>query len=113
MVAAFEGWNDAGEAASAVIDHLTDVWGATELVSLDSEEYYDFQVTRPQVTAVNGAHQGIHWPGVKVLLTRSPEGRDVVLVRGDEPSMRWRSEEHTSELQSRENLVYRLLLEQK
>ena len=90
MVAAFEGWNDAGEAASAVIDHLTDVWGATELVSLDSEEYYDFQVTRPQVTAVNGAHQGIHWPGVKVLLTRSPEGRDVVLVRGDEPSMRWR-----------------------
>jgi len=63
MVAAFEGWNDAGEAASAVIDHLTDVWGATELVSLDSEEYYDFQVTRPQVTAVNGAHQGIHWPG--------------------------------------------------
>ncbi|MEY9211276.1 PAC2 family protein [Thermobifida halotolerans] len=90
MVAAFEGWNDAGEAASAVIDHLADIWGSTELVSLDSEDYYDFQVTRPRVTTVDGVSQGIHWPGVDVSVARSPGGRDVVLVRGAEPSMRWR-----------------------
>ena len=28
MIAAFEGWNDAGEAASAVIEHLADIWDA-------------------------------------------------------------------------------------
>lgn len=90
MVAAFEGWNDAGEAASAVIDHLAGTWGSTELVSLDSEDYYDLQVTRPRITAVDGVSQGVRWPGVRVSLTRSPGGRDVVLVQGAEPSMRWR-----------------------
>lgn len=90
MVAAFEGWNDAGEAASTVIEHLADIWGSTELVSLDSEDYYDFQVTRPRVKSVDGVSQAIRWPSVKVSLARPPGGRDVVLVQGSEPSMRWR-----------------------
>src|SRR3712207_8507459 len=34
-------------------------------------------------------------------------------LRARRPSLRWRSEEHTSELQSRQYLVCRLLLEKK
>jgi len=49
MVAAFEGWNDAGEAASGAVAHLERVWDAHPLVALDPEEYHDFQVSRPQV----------------------------------------------------------------
>src|SRR5207302_10950017 len=40
-------------------------------------------------------------------------GRRAGCGRAPEPSRTWRSEEHTSELQSRENLVCRLLLEKK
>ena len=47
VIAAFEGWNDAGEAATAAIDHLIDVWDAEAIAALDPEEYYDFQVNRP------------------------------------------------------------------
>jgi hypothetical protein len=39
MVAAFEGWNDAGEAATASVEHLIDVWSATQFAELDPEEY--------------------------------------------------------------------------
>ena len=92
MVAAFEGWNDAGEAASGAVAHLERVWDAHPLVALDPEEYHDFQVSRPQVHLdADGARQ-ITWPTTRLSWAR-PEGsaRDVVLVRGIEPSMRWRT----------------------
>ncbi|WP_067972646.1 PAC2 family protein [Nocardiopsis trehalosi] len=91
MVAAFEGWNDAGEAASAVVEHLASVWDADELLSLEPDDYYDFQVSRPRVTVVDGEHQGLTWPSTTVSLARPAGGRsDVVLVSGSEPNMRWR-----------------------
>ena len=49
MVAAFEGWNDAADAASGTVDHLIEEWDAELLIELDPEDYYDFQVHRPQV----------------------------------------------------------------
>ena len=91
MIAAFEGWNDAGEAASAVIEHLADLWGAEVVSALDPEDYYDFQVNRPRVLIENG-HRRISWRTTRVLVaTDTPIGRDVVLVQGVEPSFRWRA----------------------
>ncbi|WP_158588089.1 PAC2 family protein [Actinomadura logoneensis] len=91
VVAAFEGWNDAGEAASGVITHLESVWDATPIAELDPDDYYDFQVTRPMVEMVDGETRGISWPTTRVSRTRLPSGRDVVLIHGIEPNMRWRS----------------------
>ncbi|GAA4896615.1 PAC2 family protein [Streptomonospora salina] len=91
MVAAFEGWNDAGEAASAVIEHLASAWDADELLSLQPDDYYDFQVSRPRGTVVDGEHRGISWPTTRVSIARPKGARnDVVLVSGPEPNMRWR-----------------------
>jgi len=92
MLAAFEGWNDAGGAATAAIEHLQDVWGAVEVARLDPEEYHDFQVNRPQVTVGDDGRRTIEWPTTTVWTATLPtSGRTVVLVRGIEPSMRWRS----------------------
>ncbi|MER5320251.1 PAC2 family protein [Streptosporangium roseum] len=92
LIAAFEGWNDAGEASSGVIAHLEDEWKATPLVSLDPEEYYDFQVTRPIVEMGEGLTRSITWPTTKLSVARPPGvDRDVVLLRGIEPNMRWRA----------------------
>ncbi len=92
VVAAFEGWNDAGEAASGVIEHLEDVWDATPIAELDPEDYYDFQVTRPMVELVDGETRQIVWPTTRISWARIPDtGRDVVLIRGIEPNMRWKS----------------------
>jgi proteasome assembly chaperone (PAC2) family protein len=92
VVAAFEGWNDAGEAASGVIEHLEAAWDGTPIAELDPEDYYDFQVTRPMVELTDGETRQIIWPTTRVSVARLPDsGRDVVLVRGIEPNMRWRS----------------------
>ncbi|WP_338747695.1 PAC2 family protein [Janibacter alittae] len=91
MILAFEGWNDAGEAATRVIEHLIELWGAETVAAIDPEDYYDFQVTRPRLTN-QGHGRGIHWDTTRVLLA-SPDslGRDVLLVTGAEPSFRWRA----------------------
>jgi proteasome assembly chaperone (PAC2) family protein len=90
MIAAFEGWNDAGDAASGSVDHLERVWGATPLVALDPEDYYDFQVNRPTVSLEDGVTRRVTWPTTRLSVARL-SARDVVLLRGIEPNMRWRA----------------------
>ena len=92
LIAAFEGWNDAGEAATDAVSHLAEVWDADEVAALDPDDYYDFQVNRPHVSLVDGTTRRISWPTTRFYVARLPEGeRDLVLLRGVEPNMRWRS----------------------
>jgi hypothetical protein len=90
-VVAFEGWNDAGDAATGAVEHLELIWDAKPLAALDPEDYYDFQVNRPTVSLVGGVSRRVEWPTTRISVAR-PEGaeRDVVLIRGIEPNMRWR-----------------------
>jgi hypothetical protein len=88
VIAAFEGWNDAADAASDAVEHLHQVWDATPLGEIDPDDYYDFQVTRPTVSLIDGVTRHISWPTSRLSLARP--GRDIVLIRGLEPNMRWR-----------------------
>lgn len=92
LLAAFEGWNDAGDAASSAVEHLALEWDARPLVDIDSDEYYDFQVNRPTIKLIDGVTRRIEWPTTSISWC-SPRGadRDIVLVRGIEPNMRWRA----------------------
>lgn len=91
VLAAFEGWNDAAEAASTLITHLADAWDAQPVARLDPEDYYDLQVNRPRVALEDGVRR-VTWPTTTLLVASPPElERDVILIDGIEPSMRWRS----------------------
>src|ERR1700712_6147176 len=72
MIAAFEGWNDAGEAASAALEHLELSWDATPLLTIDPEEYYDFQVTRPHVKQSDGVTRRIEWQSTRLSVATLP-----------------------------------------
>lgn len=92
MVTAFEGWNDAADSASDAIETLELAWSATPVGEIDPEDYYDFQVNRPSVALVDGVSRRVSWPTTRITLARGVDDRrDVVLVRGLEPNMRWRS----------------------
>ncbi len=91
IIAAFEGWNDAGEAASGVINHLSLAWQATEVGAIDPEDYYDFQVTRPVTEVAEGRTERLVWPTTRLLAAKQETtDRDLLLLRGIEPNMRWR-----------------------
>jgi len=92
MVCAFQGWNDAGEAASSAVSFLASALDARRFARIDSEEFYDFQANRPCVQFNDAKEREIVWPTVEVFEAPAPRApRDLVLVQGVEPSMRWRA----------------------
>jgi proteasome assembly chaperone (PAC2) family protein len=91
LIAAFEGWNDAADAASSVVDHRINVWDATVVAAIVPEDFYDFQMNRPMVGINDAGMRRITWPSTQLSVARPPgSDRDVVLLRGIEPNMRWR-----------------------
>lgn len=92
LVAAFRGWNDAGDAASFAASHLGRVWSATELASIDPEDFYDFQAVRPQVELVDGTTRRITWPANEFMAAKlTGTTNDVIVLVGTEPSTKWRT----------------------
>src|ERR1700710_1682557 len=93
LVCAFTGWNDAGDAASAALSFIGSSLGATRFARIDPEEFFDFQATRPTVKFTDGrAAREIEWPEVEIFAARVPRApRDLVLISGAEPSMRWQT----------------------
>ncbi len=92
MVCAFQGWNDAGDAASSAASFLSTSLDARRFARIDSEEFFDFQANRPSVQFNDDNEREIVWPTVEVFEARAPRApRDLVLVQGIEPSLRWRA----------------------
>ncbi|SEC55935.1 PAC2 family (plasmid) [Tsukamurella tyrosinosolvens] len=92
LIAAFEGWNDAGDAASGAVEHLELTWDAQLITEVDSDDFYDFQVNRPIIKQVDGVTRAVEWPSTTLSVCRPPKAdRDVVLLRGTEPNFRWRA----------------------
>src|SRR3954451_17906968 len=92
LVCAFKGWNDAGDAASAALQVGGASLGATRFAQLDPEEFYDFQATRPHIALTDGRTREITWPTIELYEARVPRApRDLGLLGGPEPSMRWRT----------------------
>jgi len=99
MVLAFSGWNDAAEAATGATSHILGCWTdpsfsvVPELIAdVDPEEFYDFQVNRPMVSVDDSQIRSLTWPGTQVFGLATPDLEfDFVIVRGVEPSMKWKT----------------------
>jgi proteasome assembly chaperone (PAC2) family protein len=90
LVAAFSGWNDAGDAASGAADWLLRQGHGPRVAVIDSDDYVDYQSRRPTVELAEGVTRTVHWPTTDIHAT-SVGGRDLVIVQGVEPNLRWRS----------------------
>jgi proteasome assembly chaperone (PAC2) family protein len=92
LVCAFKGWNDAAESATTALEFLAGKWEATRFATIDPEQFFDFQVTRPTVRLTEGRTREIIWPE-PVLFSGAIAGaeRDAVLVTGAEPNLSWKT----------------------
>jgi hypothetical protein len=97
LIVAFEGWNDAAESASSAAKFICETIDAEVVGTVDPEDYYDFQFTRPGVTMLPDGSRQINWPGVemcvpaKETLAESPELANLSVLLGTEPSRRWKA----------------------
>lgn len=92
LVCAFRGWNDAAASASTALGSIATALDAEVIARIDPEEYFDFQTTRPTITLEDGLTRRIEWPENSLLAARVPTAdRDLVLLDGTEPNLRWRT----------------------
>ncbi len=92
LIAAFRGWNDAGEAATVAVRHLVESWSATEFANLDPEEFFDFTVSRPMIRIDDEGQRDLRWPGNRFYYHKRPDAEsDVLLLVGTEPHLKWRT----------------------
>ena len=89
LIAAFAGWNDAGEAASAAVRFMHRRWRAEPIANIDAENFYDFTQARPKVRLERGTRV-IDWPANVISAKRLDHlDRDVILLAGVEPHLSW------------------------
>ncbi len=92
LITAFEGWNDAGDAASIAAAHLADRWDGTALAEIDAEFFYDFSTTRPLVQLDEDRQRSLTWPTNQFRACRvRGASRDAIVLLGLEPQLRWRT----------------------
>ncbi|ASN39459.1 carboxylate--amine ligase [Arthrobacter sp. 7749] len=92
MVVAFEGWNDAGDAASSALKHLKSATSARRLEGIGDDDYYDYQFSRPHVRRNASGKRVVKWPTTRIYRAALPHTElDLLLVRGVEPTYRWKA----------------------
>ncbi|MEZ5377218.1 MAG: PAC2 family protein [Acidimicrobiales bacterium] len=91
LVLAFEGWNDAGDAASSAAEHLVSLFDAEPVARINPEEFYDFSTTRPLVV-LDDTKRTIEWPAPEfTAAVLADSDRDLVVLAGIEPHLRWKT----------------------
>lgn len=92
LIIAFSGWNDAGSAASSAAEYLENTWSAAPFATIDAEEFFDFTTIRPSVELTPSGGRRISWPNTTFSIAEGAiEGRDLIICRGVEPQLRWRT----------------------
>lgn len=92
FIAAFRGWNDAGEAATLALRHLIEQWSAQPFAAIDPEEFFDFTVARPMIQITEEGQRDLKWPRNRFFYCSSEDAdSDVVLLLGTEPHLKWRA----------------------
>lgn len=91
VIAAFQGWNDAGQAATTAVRFLVDAWKAQPFARIDPETYFSFTDTRPTIRIVEGDQRELVWPKNEFYYSSgSGNAPAAVLFIGTEPNLRWR-----------------------
>jgi len=91
IITAFEGWNDAGEAATTAVKYFQDRFSAIKVGAIESEEFFDFTISRP-VIEIPDEHREIIWPATEILIAKMFDStHDLVIIVGHEPQLRWRT----------------------
>ncbi|HJM74627.1 MAG TPA: PAC2 family protein [Dehalococcoidia bacterium] len=91
LIAAFSGWNDAGESATSAVRFMFRRWRAPTVAEIEAETFYDFTQARPRVRLDKG-ERVLDWPPNK-FSAHKLEGQefDIVLLQATEPHLKWHS----------------------
>lgn len=92
FVAAFEGWNDAGEAASDSCSWIIDRFASQLIVEIEGDDYFDYQAIRPNISVGEGGIRQVSWPRNRIYgVSVDDAERDLIVMMSHEPNYRWKA----------------------
>jgi len=91
LVLGMEGWIDAGLGGGGAMGHLLGAIPTEVMATFDGDQLLDLRSRRPGVRITDGVLGGLSWPEIELRVGRDPGGRDVLVLTGPEPDMRWRA----------------------
>lgn len=90
LIAAFAGWGNALSVATDMAAYLVTALKAKKFAHIDPDMFYRYDETRPQVSILQGRLTGFSMPGGSLFAARTGmDQRDVVIFKGEEPSLSW------------------------
>lgn len=87
MVAALEGWVDAGASGTTAAGQLAE--SGRLVATFDADAIYDYRARRPTLDILDGRPITLEWPQLTVTATEI-EDRELLVLTGPEPDYRWR-----------------------
>ncbi len=90
LIVMLTGWIDAAGAAADAASAVGDECGIVPLIRFDDDTFIDYRARRPTMELRDGVNSNLVWNHIELGAGRSPAGRDVLLLTGPEPDMRWR-----------------------
>lgn len=66
LIAAFEGWSDAGAATTTVLQHLAELIDAEVLHAIGADGFVDYQVHRPKISFDEDGQRVLDWPETRL-----------------------------------------------
>ncbi|PJJ43819.1 PAC2 family protein [Glutamicibacter mysorens] len=91
VLAAFEGWNDAGSAATDAVRLLLESHEYEHLATVGEDDFYDYQFTRPKTRRTESGRV-VEWPRTELFKIALPQAAaDLLVVLGVEPTFKWQA----------------------
>ncbi len=90
LVVCLDGWIDAGLGAAGALAQVLETVGTELVARFDTEELVDHRSRRPVMHLVEGVNTGLTWPSIELRHGQDSGGRDLLVLVGAEPDLRWR-----------------------
>ncbi len=91
LVLGMEGWIDAGLGGGGALGHLLEAIPTEVLATFDGDQLLDYRSRRPAARITEGVLAAMTWPQIQLRVGQDPDGKDVLVLTGPEPDMRWRA----------------------
>ena len=91
LLLGMEGWIDAGLGGGGALAHIMSAIPTEVVATFDGDELLDFRSRRPTVHIADGVLERLTWPDIQLRMGREPAGKDVLILTGPEPDLRWRA----------------------
>lgn len=91
LLMAFEGLFDAAESATSALEMIAARSESTLVGEINPDGFFNFQETRPIVSLDEDGVRELTWPTTTVTICQTESDRDLIVVSGIEPHLRWRT----------------------